>query len=407
MDKKGLKYIVIAVATVALLMVMQYNSPKEINWTNSYVAKHKIPYGTFVLNDVMEHLFENKIQDVHIPPFEFLQANEDVSGTYFFVNNTINFGESELFSLLDWVDKGNTLFIASENYEEQLLDTLKLNTATLFSGLENIRSHKHRLVNPQLASKDGYFFNKEDHVTYFQDFKTDTMTILGTVTNIDKSKTEVETEQVNNVVKTSFGKGEIILSTFPKAFTNYFILKDNNKQYTAGLLSYLDDSRTIYMDNHHKSGKAVYTSPMYVFLNTKEFKWAYYLALIGVVIYVFFEGKRKQRAIPIIIPLKNQTLAFTRTIADMYFEKGERKQIAAHKTAHFLEYIRSNFYLNTFNKDDEFYENLAARSNHSKEEVKTLFSLIEQLEAKDILTDTELQKLNTAIEKFKKKSHGK
>ncbi|MGS0526901.1 DUF4350 domain-containing protein [Zobellia nedashkovskayae] len=407
MDKKGLKYIIIAVATVALLMVMQYNRPKEINWTNSYVAKHKIPYGTFVLNDVMQNLFKDKIQQVNIPPFEFLKVNEDISGTYFFVNNNVSFGDTELSSLLDWVDKGNTLFIASENYEEQLLDTLKINTASLFSGLDNIRSHKHRLVNPQLASKDGYFFNKEDYVTYFQEFKTDAMTILGTVTNINNDNTEIKKEQVNNVIKRSFGKGEVILSTFPKAFTNYFILKDNNKQYTAGVLSYLDDSRTIYMDNHHKSGKAVYTSPMYVFLNTKEFKWAYYLALIGVVIYVFFEGKRKQRAIPVINPLKNQTLAFTRTIADMYFEKGERKQITEHKIAHFLEFVRSRFYMSTLNRDDAFYTNLAMRSNHSKEETKALFSLIEQLEAKDNLTDIELQKLNSAIENFKKKSHGK
>ncbi|CAM4311971.1 DUF4350 domain-containing protein [Zobellia nedashkovskayae] len=407
MDKKGLKYIIIAVATVALLMVMQYNRPKEINWTNSYVAKHKIPYGTFVLNDVMQNLFKDKIQQVNIPPFEFLKENEDISGTYFFVNNNVSFGDTELASLLDWVDKGNTLFIASENYEEQLLDTLKINTASLFSGLDNIRSHKHRLVNPQLASKDGYFFNKEDYVTYFQEFKTDAMTILGTVTNINNDNTDIKKEQVNNVVKTSFGKGEIILSTFPKAFTNYFILKDNNKQYTAGILSYLDDSRAIYMDNHYKSGKSVYTSPMYVFLNTKEFKWAYYLTLIGVVIYVFFEGKRKQRAIPVINPLKNQTLAFTRTIADMYFEKGERKQITEHKIAHFLEFVRSRFYMSTLNRDDAFYTNLAMRSNHSKEETKALFSLIEQLEAKDNLTDIELQKLNSAIENFKKKSHGK
>jgi len=407
MDKKGLKYIIGAIATVALLMVIQYSSPKEINWTNSYVAKHKIPYGTFVLNDVMQNLFKDKIQQVNIPPFEFLKENENISGTYFFVNNNISFGDTELASLLDWVDDGNTLFIASENYEEQLLDTLKISTASLFSGLDNIRSHKHRLVNPQLASKDGYFFNKEDYVTYFQEFKTDAVTILGTVTNMNNDNTEIEKEQVNNVVKTSFGKGEIILSTFPKAFTNYFILKDNNKQYTAGLLSYLDDSRTIYMDNHYKSGKSVYTSPMYVFLNTKEFKWAYYLALIGVVIYVFFEGKRKQRAIPVITPLKNQTLAFTRTIADMYFLKGEQKQIAEHKIAHFLEHIRSGFYMNTLKKDDEFFTNLASRSSHRIEEIKKLFSLIAQVEAKNNLTDAELQKLNSAIENFKKKSHGK
>ncbi|SIS98806.1 protein of unknown function [Zobellia uliginosa] len=403
MDKKGLKYIIVAVGTLVLLMLFQYNRPKEINWGDSYVAKHKIPYGTYVLNDVMQGLFQDRTQQVNLSPFEFLSMNKKTSGTYFFVNNSINFGDTELFALLDWTTQGNTLFIASENFEKTLLDTLKLNTASLFNGFENIRSYRHKLVNPTLKPENAYTFKKDDYATYFDAYKNEITTVLGTVSN----ENNTETPGFANVIKIAYGKGEIVLSTFPKAFTNYFILKNDNKQYTAGLLSYLDDTRTIYIDNYHKAGKAVYTSPMHVFLNTKEFKWAYYLVLIGVVMYVFFEGKRKQRAIPIVTPLKNQTLAFTRTIADMYFEKGEGKQIAQHKIVHFLEYLRSHFYLNTTERTDDFFKNLASRSHHTQEQIASLFSLIDQVETKANLTDTELQQLNTAIEKFKNKAHGR
>lgn len=146
---------------------------------------------------------------------------------------------------------------------------------------------------------------------------------------------------------------------------------------------------------------------MYIFLNTKEFKWAYYLVLFGALLYVVFEGKRKQRAIPVVMPLQNQTLAFTRTIADMYFEKGEQKSIIEHKIAYFLEYIRTHFYLNTLKQDDVFYQHLAMRSNHSKEEIIALFSYIDQLNASTEPTDDALKKLNSLIEKFKAKAHGK
>ncbi|MGB3150819.1 MAG: DUF4350 domain-containing protein, partial [Maribacter sp.] len=210
-----------------------------------------------------------------------------------------------------------------------------------------------------------------------------------------------------NVIMQPFGKGKIILSTFPEAFTNYFLLKANNKDYTAGLLSYLDDSKTIYMDNHYKSGKSFYTSPMYIFLNTKELKWAYYTALIGVLIYIVFEGKRKQRAVPVITPLKNQTLAFTRTISDMYFEKSDQKSIAEHRINYFLDEVRSNYYLGKISGEDDFYKNLAARSGHSLESVKSLFIFMEQLRNKSQVTDSELIKLNTLIQKFKAKPDGK
>ena len=320
-----------------------------------------------------------------------------------FINEDIKFGETELNRLLDWASKGNSLFIASRDFEDQLLDTLHLNTASLYSGIENVRSHRHHLFNPNLATKDGYLFKKEDYVTYFMEYGTREMTVIGTVANVNKSNTSKEV--FNNVVKCKFGDGEIILSSFPKAFTNYFILKDDNKDYTAGLLSYLDGSRNIYMDNHYKSGKSVYTSPMHIFLNTKELKWAYYLVLIGALIYLIFEGKRKQRAIPVILPLKNQTLAFTRTIADMYYEKREAKPIAEHKIANFLEYIRSRFHLGTIQREKDFYVNLASRSGHSAEEIQRLIAFLEQLRNQVTVTDNELKELNTSIEKFKKRAN--
>ena len=404
MGKKGGVYIVISVFTVAVLMLLQYNKPKEVNWFPSYVTKHKIPYGTMVLNDIMLQLFPLKTRQVQIPPFEFLNKNETAEGTYFFVNDHIAFGETELNGLLNWAAKGNTLFIASNDIEQKLLDTLNLEISNLYGDFNVDQSNRHKLVNPALVTKTGYIFRKDYYAPYFSKVDTAMTTVVGTVTNI----TENDSEQAHfNVIRQKHGNGEIFLSTFPKAFTNYFILKDDNKNYTAGLLSYLDGTKTIFIDNHYKSGKSVYTSPMYIFLNIKEFKWAYYLILIGVIVYIIFEGKRKQRAIPIVNPLKNQTLAFTRTIADMYFERGEHKQIAEHKIAYFLEYIRTNFYLETVKRDATFYKNLAGRSSHSVEEVEKLFDFIEHLRKKERISNDELENLNTSIEKFKTKAHGK
>ncbi|SHJ83928.1 DUF4350 domain-containing protein [Pseudozobellia thermophila] len=404
MLKKGVSYIVIIVLTVGLLMLLAYSKPKDINWFPSYVAQHKIPYGTFVLNDVIDRFFPDNRQQVYKPPFEFLNETPYAQGTYFFVNDNIEFGEAELDRLLEWVAEGNTLFVAADDFEDRLLDSLRLKTAGLYGELENVGLYRHRLVNPRLGPEKDYVFGKDRYTTYFKEVDPEKTTVLGTVDN--GTEKEAPTDAFYNVIKHSFGKGEIILSTFPKAFTNYFILKEGNKDYTAGLLSYLDGSRTLFMDNHYKSGKSVYTSPMYIFLNTKEFKWAYYLVLIGVVLYLVFEGKRKQRPIPVIHPLKNQTLAFTRTIADMYYEQGEGKAIAVYKINYFKEYLRTRFYLDTIKNDPEFYKNLAARSSHTPEEVERLFLLIEHIGNQQHISNAELQKLNSAIDKFKRKAHG-
>jgi hypothetical protein len=405
MIKRGRIYIIIGLLTILGIFLLEYNKPKDINWFPSYVSHHKIPYGTYVLNDLMEKSFADLVQQVQKPPFEFLTRTDSIQGTYFFVNETVAFEEAELNAILDWVDEGNQLFVASEYFEKKLLDTLHLEQRNVYNEGSLEPLFFLELSNPKLQSKK-IEFKRDYYTNSFDQLDTLRTVVLGEVyTRTDSTET---LSRHINAIKQEFGKGEIILTSFPKAFTNYFILKDNNLTYTAGLLSYLEKGGNIYMDNFHKSGKSFYTSPMYLFLNTKEFKWAYYLVLIGALVYIIFEGKRKQRAIPVIPPVKNQTLAFTRTIADMYFEKGELHLITKHKIDYFLEYLRSKLHVSTQDlKDETFLKNLSMRSNTPFEEVKKLMALMDGLRSKPTVTETELKNLNQKIEAFKANVHGK
>ena len=353
----------------------------------------------------MRYRHSLKIQQIQKPPFEFLTRTDSIKGTYFFVNESVAFEEAELNALLDWVNQGNMLFVASRSFEKKLLDTLHLEQQNVYNDGTLEPLFYYELVNPKIKHQR-VEFTKDYYTTSFDRLDTLRTTVLGQVYSPSDS-TDTTTKHINSI-KQPFGKGEIVLTSFPKAFTNYFILKDNNVEYTAGLLSYLGRNGQIYMDNFHKSGKSFYTSPMYLFLNTKEFKWAYYLVLIGGLIYIIFEGKRKQRAIPVVTPLKNQTLAFTRTIADMYFEKGELPLITKHKIDYFLEYIRSKLYVSTQNLEDEtFLRNLSLRSNTDLKEVKALISMISKLKTKQYVTETELKNLNQKIQAFKANVDGK
>src|SRR6056297_2274336 len=99
MSKKGWVYITIGVLTLAAIFAMEYNKPKKINWYPSYVPHHKIPYGTYILNDLMEKYFPNNVLQIQKPPFELLRRADSIKGTYFFVNETVSFEEAELNAL--------------------------------------------------------------------------------------------------------------------------------------------------------------------------------------------------------------------------------------------------------------------------------------------------------------------
>ncbi|MBJ6368488.1 DUF4350 domain-containing protein [Snuella sedimenti] len=401
MDKKGKIYIVLTIIALLGIVVFESTKPQALNWYPSYTKHHKIPFGTFILHEQLERLFsKHNIIDVERPPYEYLNSNDSITGTYLFINNQIGFDKAELDKLLDWTSKGNTLFIASETINKTLLDTINANNSVI-SSLNNFDNvYQFKLKNKALKKNDSYTFDKADFINYFNKVDTLNTSVISVVNNAADEDLQTTKDYINTI-KHPFGNGHIILSTLPQAFTNYFLLTNPNQNYTAGLLSYIPASQPIYVDAYYKSGKTFYSSPMHVFLNTKELKWAYYIMLISVFIYVVFEGKRKQRAIPVIKPLKNQTLDFTRTIANMYYEKQNHYEIAQHKIQLFLDYIRTQLYLDTNVIDTSFVKKLADRTNNSVKDTQQLFKGIENINNKTTLTKNELEALNTRIESFK------
>ena len=394
MDKRVKIYLGIFALIIIAIIYVESTKPTPINWFPSYVSKHKMPYGTYVLHHELKNIFpKTEVNDIKIPPYIYLKDSTR-KGTYVFIDEAINFGEEEFNELLKFVHRGNDVFIATHGIN---IDTLHLKTEQLVSAaLDEYPFFK--LINKNLSHKE-FDFDRGLFNTTFKKVDTAFVTALGKTGYVDKNDERVA--EGINFIKQRYGSGTFYFHTFPEAFTNYYILKSPNQQYTASVLSYLDPSKPILWDTYYKTGKSRIASPMHYVLITKSLKWAYYMMLLGVVFFIIFEGKRKQRYIPIITPLKNQTLAFTRTIANMYYEKSEHKNIAEHKINYLLEYIRTKLHVPTAAKNDYFYNYVASRSGHSKEKVVALFKYIDKIHAKNTITKEELITLNTLIEEFK------
>ena len=374
---------------------METGKKTPINWYPSYATNHKIPYGTYILTEEFKELFKNtEVRTINQSPYQFLKDTTQ-NGTYFFVNGTLNFGKVEFNELLKFVERGNDVFMSTNGAK---IDTLNLETKQLATNVFKELSF-YKLLNKNLDTTT-YAFDKKNTNIIFTEIDTLKTTVLGKL--MIKDSDAVQAASGVNFIKLKHGKGQFYFHTFPLAFTNYALLKDNNHQYVASVLSYLDESKPIFYDGYYKTGKAKITSPMYYILSSDNLRWAYYTALIGVLFFVVFKGKRTQRIIPIITPLKNQTLAFTRTIANMYFEKSEHKSIADHKINYFLEYIRTQLHVPTTTINEEFYNFVALRSGNSLETVEQLFKEIATIQNSQAISKEQLIRLNTQIEGFKK-----
>lgn len=391
------------VLLLVLLTYLEANEPDELNWAPSYSAFDKVPLGSLVLYETLKDQ-DLKIENVNVPPYEFLKDSSR-SGTYLFLNNELNFDEAELNHLLDWVKKGNSAVLIAESFSRNLLDTLDLKTEISLPKKSFSSKPMLNFSEASLKRDTAFLYDRQAYNSYFSEIDSLQHEVLG-VSQLYTDSLKI-TEPNANFLRDSIGKGAIYLNSFPQAFSNYFMLAEkDNPEYAARALAYISPQKRLFWDQYYKTGKAYISSPLFVLLNNRRLKWAYYFLLFGSLLFIFFEGKRKQRSIKVVKPLKNQSFHFTRTVAGMYLEQKDYKAITTKKIALFLEYIRSKYRLSTQQADEHFFVQLAQMSENSPEKVKELWQYMSQLEQQQIVSKNELLKLNHKITSFKTNKNG-
>ena len=397
-------FLAIFVLILVGFVYLEATAPEELNWNPSYSAADKIPLGTFVLYENLQDQ-DFRVKNINVPPFEFL-LDSTASGTYFFLNNSLSFDDAELEKLLSWIEQGNSAFLIAENFSENLLDTLDLETGIMVPEDGISSKPLYRLSSKELISEKRFLFDHETYNRYFTEFDAQEQESLGETILLE----DLEEEESNSVnfIRDSIGKGALYLHLAPKAFSNYFLIDSiPNAEYVENALAHIPSESTLLWDEYYKTGKSFHTSPLYVILNNRALKMAYYFVIFGGLIFILFEGKRKQRSIPVIEPLRNQTYHFTRTVAGLYLDQKDYRNIALKKIALFLEYVRSQYRLPTSEINLTFYEELAANSGNNPEDVKNLFSIFREINEKESVTKDDLKRLNQAIKNFKKDKNGK
>ncbi|PIX06753.1 MAG: DUF4350 domain-containing protein [Flavobacteriales bacterium CG_4_8_14_3_um_filter_35_10] len=390
MNQRNKIYLFLFVLGLGLLTIYELQKPKPINWFETYVSSHKMPFGTYVLFKELADLFpKSKIETIRISPYLFLKDSSK-AGTYMFIDKSVNFGKAEFDELLKFVEKGNTVFIATHQIN---IDTLHLKTKLLQSNALEEKPY-FTLSNKAFGSKE-YYFDRPFENFVFKEVDTIAANILGESGLLNTQNSRIKSGV--NFVKYQYGKGYFLFNTYPEAFINYTLLKAPNQEYAAQVLSYLGNPSYIYWDAYYKSGKTQISSPLYFILSNKSLKWAYQIVLFGSLVFVLFGGKRIQRIIPIIKPLQNQTLAFTRTISNMYYTKASHKIIATHKIRYFLAEIRLKYHIETDIYKKDFTKIAALKIGKSFEETEKVINFIKLVEAKQNLTKADLILLNNLI----------
>jgi hypothetical protein len=200
------------------------------------------------------------------------------------------------------------------------------------------------------------------------------------------------------------GKGNLILNSTPLIFSNIYLLSSINHEFVSKTLSYLPKEDVTWTEYYHL-GRMEASTPLRFILTNEPLRWAYYITLISILLFMVFEMKRRQRIIPIIKPLSNTTLEFVSTIGNLYFQSAEHKNIAEKRIHFFMDQIRSKYWLNTAHLDDAFIQALTKKTGKQEDDVRGLINAMISIRSKEKISAEELIELNKRIEIFHVVNH--
>lgn len=389
--KKDLKYILFLVGVVAVFILIEISSPKPIDWTITYSHQDKNPFGSYLINERFNDIFaDGSVRNVNLTLYELKDST--IGNILVFAHGFFG-GKEDTEVLLQKVSMGTNVFIAAENFSGLFADTLNLETTDYFFEDDIIRNITEedtafiRFVNPVFGDKE-YFFKRSNSQNFFSSFDTLQSEILA-VNDLDKPM----------MIKTEWGEGAIYLSSTPLAFTNNYLLLEENNEFVSATLSYLPPVATIWTE-YYQLGRMEAKTPLRFILTTESLSWAYYITILTLLIFIVFEAKRKQRIIPIITPLANTTLEFVGTIANLYFYQKDHKSIALKRINYFQESLRSKYRLQFSNGDTNFISRVAHKTGNTEEEVKAVFELINKIKSSTQISELELKTLSKKIDEI-------
>lgn len=413
-----------------LFCLLQVNLPKKFVWSPTFSHVDKQPLGCFVFDSVLTQSLPN---GYHVTKKTFFQLDQEHAKekiSVLMVVDQQNLKQLDVKYLCNIARRGGkVMVVASSSFDDGrnadtvVVDELertfkvKIEDGMFFSLrgiLSGLKAHDNDMYDTiywnnretmYAAQSYRMFYNmvggtlfvdsvpKVKRLAYTlstagYDYKYDSL-YVGDFTRFDtivdkKERIErIDTFAIKKIpaaVSVPYGKGEVIFVSSPLLFTNYGMLEGNTFVYIFRLMSYLADLPVYRTEAYVKTDAMLVAeqSPFREFIKRPPLRWALYLALLGVVLFMIFTARRRQRVIPILSKPANRSLEFIQLIGTLYYQRKDHVDLVRKKFKLFAEELRktAGVDISDVNTDDSEYLLLAEKTGMNCDRLKKVIRQI-------------------------------
>lgn len=413
-----------------LFCLLQVNLPKKFVWSPTFSHVDKQPFGCFVFDSVLTQSLPN---GYHVTKKTFFQLDQEYAKekiSVLMVVDQHNLKQLDVKYLCNIARRGGkVMVVASSSFDDgrntdtvvvdELERTFKVRIEdgmyfSLRGILAGLKAHDNDMYDTiywnnretmYAAQSYRMFYNmvggtlfvdsvpKVKRLAYTlstagYDYKLDSL-YVGDFTRFDTIVDEKERieridtfaiKKVPTAVSVPYGKGEVIFVSSPLLFTNYGMLEGNTSVYIFRLMSYLADLPVYRTEAYVKTDAMLVAeqSPFREFIKRPPLRWALYLALLGVALFMIFTARRRQRVIPIISKPANRSLEFIQLIGTLYYQRKDHVDLVRKKFKLFAEELRktAGVDISDVNTDDREYLLLAEKTGMNSDRLKKVIRQI-------------------------------
>lgn len=363
-------FIIFIVAFLLVMFAVEYHLPKKFVWTPTFSHYDEQPLGCAVFDSLLSSSLPNGYS---ISKETFYQMEGDTTDNgnkgILVIANNLSMVEADVNALLKMAKRGNKIMLVSNNYPKYLEDTLRFYctyshfSAAAFKKYASSIFRKDSIywIADSVYSRQLYRCYPQFCNSYFRSY--DSLPV--------RKLAEKDMDSGVLAIVRPWGEGEIILVSTPLLFTNYGVLDGNNVHYIFRLLSQMGELPVVRSEGYMKATAQVQQSPFRYLLAHQPLRWALYLTMITILLFMIFTAKRRQRAIPVVREPANKSLEFTELIGTLYFQKKDHVDLIRKKFAYLAEVLRREIQVDIEEVADDkrSFERIARKTGMDAEDI--------------------------------------
>ena len=383
-------FIVFIVAFLFIMFAIEYHLPKNFVWKPTFGHHDEQPFGCAVFDSVLSSSLPQGYTFSRKSLYQLEQEDTTQRRGILVISDNLRLSDVDVNALLKMAERGDKIMLVSTLFGRYLEDTLQFRSyysyfspmalkkyATSFMKKDSL----HWIGDSTVYPRQTFYFYPQLCSSYFWGDSLPERVLAQRVFESNEFRYETEADSLTTdslvympvAMSRRWGKGEVILVSTPLIFTNYGILDGNNSAYIFRLLSQMGEFPVVRTEGYVKETAETQQSPFLYLLSRQPLRWALYLTMIAILLFMIFTVRRRQRVIPVIREPENKSLEFTELIGTLYYQKKDHADLVHKKFIYFAEELRREIQVDIEEvaDDERSFRRIAQKTGMDAEEIGT------------------------------------